>query len=297
MASGVKPSSVSLREATRAGTDMLRGVSENVAHQISGVTNRFGRSWRSHRERCQRALEGATLRIDSTLPEATAEAQRNRCSACRAMPGSSTRSCAHAHARRTRSRRRWLPSSTACEPMPTRRPCGPSRTCARRCRARPHEMTQQLRQEHERLRAEAERLPIVTRESAAKPCGRRSTISCAPSRAALEPERPRAPRRHPPRHPWHPARRCRSRRLTCRAGGRRPAPPPLQAPPRPRRALVARRSAGARLPRRRRHHALALLDIEGIARALDPTTASAILVALPRRPARHHGAQHLHGRG
>ena len=64
-----------------------------------------------------------------------------------------------------------------------------------------------------------------------------------------------------------------------------------------RRALVARRSAGARLPRRRRHHPRAHARHRGHRPRGRSHHGLGHLVALPRRPARHHGAQHLHGRG
>src|SRR5436853_86373 len=53
-------------EGLHSQADMLRGVSENVAQQISGVTNRFDDHGQSIVNAAS-ALEGATMRIDSTL--------------------------------------------------------------------------------------------------------------------------------------------------------------------------------------------------------------------------------------
>src|SRR5262249_9218167 len=53
-------------------TDVLRGVSESLVQQISGVTTRFDNQGQSIVSAAN-ALEGATLRIDSTLQKRQAE--------------------------------------------------------------------------------------------------------------------------------------------------------------------------------------------------------------------------------
>src|SRR5215831_11406945 len=59
-------------EGLSSQTDVLRGVSESLVRQISGVTSRFDNQGQSIVSAAN-ALEGATLRIDSTLQKRQAE--------------------------------------------------------------------------------------------------------------------------------------------------------------------------------------------------------------------------------
>ena len=269
--------------------DMLRGVSENLVQQISGVTNRFDNQGQSivnaasalegghaaHRLTLQKrqaandtcsacrqgqqldeVMRGYSATVEGTLADAEARAHRlieqlaqgttahaqaavKRSSACVSRPTCIPRRwcpLSSACARRpTRNRRRWLPSSSACGPRPTRRPCGPSRTCGRRCRARPrrvHASGANLQHEQERLRAEAERLPIVTRESAeAMRTALNDQLRALEQLSSLT--RPRAPRRDPAR-PAGARRAAVAHGSLCGAGGRPPPPPAVPAAAAPR---------------------------------------------------------------
>ena len=151
-----------------------------------------------------------------------------------------------------------------------------------------------MQAEHERVRAEAERLPIATRESAdamraalneqLRALEQLSSLSARERRDVSPPTPP--PVGAPP---------------SLTAGyaappGAPPPPPPLQAETGGERwslgDLLARASRDddgvARAP---------VLDLQGIAGALDPTTASAIWSRFRAGTARHHGALDLYGGG
>ena len=269
--------------------DVLQGVSETLVHQISGVTNRFDNQGQSIVSAAS-ALEGATLRIDSTLQKRQAELNEtlqrmsgNAQQLDEVMRGARAQTDAQSQAVVAEFERMRAQADAQ-----TMRAIEDMRS---NMSGAPQEVTRQsaaLLQEQERLRSEAERLPIVTRESAE---AMRTALN--DQLRALEqlstPDGPRTPRRHAARRAG--ARLAVvARRQLCGAGRRpatdaasarsRHAAPAAAAPTGParrqRRALVARRSAGARLPRRGRHVHAPMLDIEGIARAVDPTTASAI---------------------
>ena len=258
-------------EGFSSQADVLRGVSENVAHQISGVTNRFDDHGQSIVSAAS-ALEGATLRIDSTLQKRQQELNEtlqrmsgNAQQLDEVMRGMRTQTDAQSQAVVAEFDR--LRAHADAQTMRTIEDMRSKMSGAS------NEMTQHLRQEHERLRAEAERLPIVTRESAETM--RTALNDQLRALEQLSSLSARERRDVTPPAPWQPARRCRSPRPT-RAGSPVP-PPPLHAPPADHGErwslgdLLARASLDddgtTRAP---------LLDIEGIARALDPTTASAI---------------------
>ena len=272
--------------------DMLRGVSENVAQQISGVTNRFDDHGQSIVNAAS-ALEGATLRIDSTLQKRQQELNEtlqrmsgNARQLDEVMRGMRTHTDAQSQAVVAEFDR--LRAHADAQTMRTIEDMRSKMSGAS------HEMTQQLRQEHERLRAEAERLPIVTRESAEtmrmalndqlRALEQLSSLSARERRDVTPPG---------PLAPGAPLSLTAAYAAQAAAG----AAPVAGPAPRPRRALVARRSAGARLPRRRRHHARTPARHRGHLARTRSDHGLGHLVALPRRPARHHGAQHLHGRG
>jgi ABC-type transporter Mla subunit MlaD len=252
--------------------DMLRGVSENVAQQISGVTNRFDDHGQSIVNAAS-ALEGATLRIDSTLQKRQQELNEtlqrmsgNARQLDEVMRGMRTHTDAQSQAVVAEFDR--LRAHADAQTMRTIEDMRSKMSGAS------HEMTQQLRQEHERLRAEAERLPIVTRESAEtmrtalndqlRALEQLSSLSARERRDVTPPG---------PLAPGAPL----SLTAAYAAQAAATAPPPLQAPP----ADPGERwSLGDLLARASRDDdgttRAPLLDIEGIARALDPTTASAI---------------------
>ena len=332
-------------EGLSSQADLLKNVSENLVHQISGVTNRFDNQGQSIVQRRQRA--GGRQRCASTPPCRSARrAERDPAAPVRqgeqldeVMRGYSAVGGRHDRQRREprppahRAARQRHRRPRAGRPRRARSPARADRRQSQavvaefeRLRAQAEaqatraiedmrnklsgvsqEVSQHLgthRQplqrdlrrpacpgvarrrraalEQERLRAEAERLPIVTRESAEamrtalndqlRALEQLSTLSARERRDVTPPAAAR------------PRCRCRSTlSLTAAYAARSSGDAASAAAARTgrrtptRRALVARRSAGARLARRRRHAArAAMLDIEGIARALDPTTASAI---------------------
>jgi ABC-type transporter Mla subunit MlaD len=259
-------------EGLHSQADMLRGVSENVAQQISGVTNRFDDHGQSIVNAAS-ALEGATMRIDSTLQKRQQELndtlQRmsgNARQLDEVMRGMRTQTDAQSQAVVAEFDR--LRAHADAQTMRTIEDMRSKMSGAS------HEMTQQLRQEHERLRAEAERLPVVTRESA-------ETMRTAlnDQLRALEQLSSLSARERRDVTPPGPLAPGAPLSLTAAYAAQAAAapPPPLQAPPPDH---GERWSLGDLLARASRDDdgttRAPLLDIEGIARALDPTTASAI---------------------
>ena len=129
-----------------------------------------------------------------------------------------------------------------------------------------------LQIEQERMRAEAERLPIATRESAeAMRASLNDQLRALEQLSSLS---ARERRDVMPPGPVPPARRCRSPPAYAAQRGATQPPAPVQ-----RAGGGERWSLGdllARASRERQRHRAPMLDIDGIARALDPTTASAI---------------------
>jgi ABC-type transporter Mla subunit MlaD len=250
--------------------DVLRGVSETVAHQISGVTNRFDNHGQSIVSAAS-ALEGATLRIDNTLQKRQQELNEtllrmsgNAQQLDEVMRGIRAQTDAQSQAVVAEFDR--LRAHADAQTMRTIEDMRSKMSGAS------HEMTQHLRQEHERLRAEAERLPIATRESA-------ETMRAAlnDQLRALEQLSSLSARERRDVTPPGPLGPGSPLSLTASYAAQMGAHP-LQQPPPPDQG--ERWSLGDLLARASRDDdgttRAPLLDIEGIARALDPTTASAI---------------------
>ena len=310
--------------------DVLRGVSETITHQISGVTNRFDNQGQSIVSAAS-ALEGATLRIDTTLQKRQVELnetlQRMSGKAQQlddVMRGYSATmegtladaearahhliqqlaqgTTAHAHAAvgeverlRQRTDAHSQAVVSAFERMRAQTDAQSQAVIAEFDRLRTQadaqtiraiedmrskmsgasqEVTRQaanLQLEQERLRAEADRLPIVTRESAEamrtalndqlRALEQLSTLTARERRDVTPPS---------PLAPGAPLS------LTAAYATQAGMHQPLQPPP----ADGERWSLGDLLARASHDddgtvHA-PMLDIEGIARAVDPTTASAI---------------------
>ena len=235
-------------QATRALEDMrakVSGVSQEVTQHLGSMASRFNETSDDLRSQAARA----TASLQAEHERLRAEAQR--------LPAA-TRESTDSHARRR--------STISCAPS-TR----PPTTCARRRRAR----RPRMQAEQERMRAEAERLPIATRESA-EPCARRSTTSCARwSSSPACPPRERRDVTPPGPPPRGSAAGAAGRAYRRTRPGAPPPPPPVQADSGGERwslgDLLARASRDddgvARAP---------VLNLQSIARALDPTTASAI---------------------
>ena len=270
--------------------DVLKGVSETLVHQISGVTSRFDNQGQSI-VNAAGALEGATLRINSTLQKRQAElnetlqrlsgnaqhldevmrgARAQTDAQSQAMVAEFERMRAQADAQTTR----------AIEDMRSKM-SGASQEVSRQSAT--------LLQEQERLRAEAERLPIVTRESA----DAMRTALNDQLRALEQLSTLTARERHdvtPPGALAPGAPLSLTGTYAAHAGVPPPLhspPPPMQAPPQyqplqppPGDGGGERWSLGDLLARASHDDdgtvRAPMLDIEGIARAVDPTTASAI---------------------
>ncbi len=270
--------------------DVLRGVSETLVHQISGATNRFDNQGQSIVSAAS-ALEGATLRIDSTLQKRQAELNEtlqrlsgNAQQLDEVMRGARAQTDAQSQAVVAEFERMRAQADAQ-----TMRAIEDMRS---NMSGAPQEVTRQsaaLLQEQERLRSEAERLPIVTRESAeAMRTALNDQLRALEQLSTLTArERRDAP---PPGAlaPGSPLSLAGS--YAAQAGVQQPMPPPplqpsMQPPPQPPpQAPLAdngeRWSLGDLLARASHDedgtsHA-PMLDIEGIARAVDPTTASAI---------------------
>jgi ABC-type transporter Mla subunit MlaD len=297
--------------------DVLRGVSETVAHQISGVTNKFDNHGQSIVSAAS-ALEGATLRIDSTLQKrqqelnetlqrmsgkaeqldevmrgysqtmegTLADAERRAHHLIQQLAQGTT---AHAHAAVAEVERLRLQTDghsqavvSAFERMRAQTDAQSQAVIAEFDRLRSQADTQTMRTiedmrskmsgEQERLRAEADRLPIVTRESAeAMRTALNDQLRALEQLSSLTARERRDVTPPSPLAPGAPLS------LTAAYAAQAGAQPPLQTPP-PEQG--ERWSLGDLLARASRDDdgttRAPLLDIEGIARALDPTTASAI---------------------
>jgi ABC-type transporter Mla subunit MlaD len=262
--------------------EVLKGVSETLVHQISGVTNRFDNQGQSIVSAAS-ALEGATLRIDSTLQKRQVELNEtlqrlsgNAQQLDEVMRGVRAQTDAQSQAVVAEFERMRAQADAqtmrAIEDMRSKM-SGASQEVSRQSAT--------LLQEQERLRAEAERLPIVTRESAdamrtalndqLRALEQLSTLT-ARERRDVTPPSPLAPG----------APLSLTATYAAQAGMQQPMHQPMQQPPSqmPPADNGERWSLGDLLARASHDedgtvHA-PMLDIEGIARSVDPTTASAI---------------------
>jgi ABC-type transporter Mla subunit MlaD len=294
--------------------DLLRGVSENMVQKISGVANRFDNQGQSIVTAAS-ALEQANTRIDSTLQRLSGKATQLD-EFVRGYSASVEGTVADAEARARHLIHQLVQGTTAhaqaaVQEVERLRMQGDGQSKAvisafERIRAQTdaqsqavaaeferlrteadaharrtiedmrskvsgvsREVSMTLQREHERLRAEAESLPIATRESAD---AMRSALN--EQLRALEQLSSLATREHPHAGPLPPT--------TPYASSGAPPPPPPGPPPAPMHAAegAERWSLGDLLARASLDddgtHRAPMLDLEGIARALDPTTASAI---------------------
>jgi hypothetical protein len=290
--------------------EVLKGVSENLLHQMSGVSSNFGSQGQSIVSAAS-ALEQVNTRIDSALQmlsgktshldqllrghsasmegaraEAEARARQLAQQLAHGSTGHAAMSQAQAMAAEIGRLRAEADAQAkrAIEDMRAKAGGAPQEASQRAGRfgdagedLRAVQQAAQMLREHERLRTDAERLPIVTRESAeAMRSALNDQLRALEQLSSLASQQRReagAPAPGAPlplvaaSYPTQPAV---------------PAPPPPQAPPMHQAALEGgeRWSLGDLLARASRDDDGTprgpQLDIEGIARALDPTTASAI---------------------
>ncbi|MGE0850718.1 MAG: hypothetical protein AB7O44_14005 [Hyphomicrobiaceae bacterium] len=293
--------------------DLLRGVSENMVQKISGVANRFDNQGQSIVTAAS-ALEQANTRIDSTLQRLSGKATQLD-EFVRGYSASVEGTVADAEARARHLIHQLVQGTTvhaqaavqeverlrmqsdgqskavisAFERIRAQTDAQSQAVAAEferlRTEADAHarrtiedmrskvsgvsrEVSVTLQREHERLRDEAESLPIATRESAD---AMRSALN--EQLRALEQLSSLATREHPHAAPLS--------LTTPYAPPGAPPPPPPGPPLAPMQAEGAERwSLGDLLARASLDddgtHRAPMLDLEGIARALDPTTASAI---------------------
>ena len=309
--------------------DVLKGVSETLVHKISGVSSRFDNQGQSIVSAAS-ALEGATLRIDTTLQKRQAELNETllrlsgkaqqlddvmrgysgpaegtltdaEARANHLIQQLTQGTAAHAHAavgevERLRQQtdahsqavvaafeRMRAHTDTQSQAVVAEFERLRSQADAQTMRAiedmrskmsgASQEMTQHLQHEHERLRAEAERLPIVTRESAeAMRAALNDQLRALEQLSSLT---ARERRDGMPPNPLAPGAPLSLTAGYAAQAGVQQAP--MQAPPGD---TGERWSLGDLLARASRDDdgtvRAPMLDIEGIARAVDPTTASAI---------------------
>jgi hypothetical protein len=260
-------------EGLTSQTDMLRGVSETLVRQISGVTSRFDNQGQSIVSAAN-ALEGATLRIDSTLQKRQAELDDT----LQRMSGKAQQLDDVMRGMRVQTEAQSQAVTSELERLRAQADAQNMRTIEdmrSRVSGVPQDMTQHLGAEDQRIHT-ARLPPAVNRESAE---AMRSALNdqlraleqlsslAARERAAAYPPSPLAPG----------APLSLSGAYAAQAAGVPPPPPPqLQLPP----DASERWSLGDLLARASRDDdgtvRAPMLDIEAIAGAIDPTTASAI---------------------
>ena len=320
-------------EGLSGQADLLKKVSENLLHQMSGVANRFDNQGKSIVQAAT-ALETANLHIDSTLQrrhedlndtlnrlsgkadqldevmqgyaqtfEGSIAATENRArSVTQQMAQGAAAHTAAAAAELERLRNQTdAQAARALEDMRAK-VTGVSQEVSQHLgsiasrfndtseglKAQAARATADLQIEQERIRAEFGSAPVhrARERGGDAPCPRRPA---ARARAALQPVRTRASGYYPARS--DAGRRADIAHCGLRGATRRPRDPGSDSScGRHKRPLVAGRSAGARLARGQRHqHCQHRQGARSHHRVRH-------LVALPRRSARHHGAQHLHQR-
>jgi ABC-type transporter Mla subunit MlaD len=258
-------------EGLSSQTDVLRGVSESLVRQISGVTSRFDNQGQSIVSAAN-ALEGATLRIDTTLQKRQAELndtlQRMSGKAQQlddVMRGMRVQTDAQSQAVTSELER--LRAHTDAQSMRT------IEDMRSRVAGISQDMSHDLSAEDPRVHAA--RTPIVNRESAeAMRSALNDQLRALEQLSSLAARERSAAYAPSPLAPGAPL--SLSGAYTAQAVGVPPPPPPPHVPP----EASERWSLGDLLARASRDDdgtvRAPMLDIEAIAGALDPTTASAI---------------------
>jgi len=253
-------------------TDVLRGVSETLVRQISGVTTRFDDQGQSIVSAAN-ALEGATLRIDSTLQKRQAELndtlQRMSGKAQQldeVMRGMRSHTDAQSHVMTSELER--LRAHAEAQSMRT------IEDMRSRVAAVPQDMTHDFGAEDQRFHAT--RLPTVNHESAeAMRSALNDQLRALEQLSSLAARERSAAYAPSPLAPGAPL--SLSGAYAAQAAGVPPPPPP---PPHVPPDASERWSLGDLLARASRDDdgtvRAPMLNIEAIAGALDPTTASAI---------------------
>src|SRR5262245_8326161 len=257
-------------EGLSSQTDVLRGVSESLVRQISGVTSRFDNQGQSIVSAAN-ALEGATLRIDSTLQKRQSELNET----LQRMSGKAqqldevmrgVRSHSDAQSQAVTSELERLRAHAEAQSMRT------IEDMRSRVAGVPQDMTHDFGAEDPRV--QATRLPTVNRESAeAMRSALNDQLRALEQLSSLAARERSAAYAPSPLAPGAPL--SLSAAYAAQAAGV-PPPPPPHVPP----EASERWSLGDLLARASRDDdgtvRAPMLDIEAIAGALDPTTASAI---------------------
>jgi hypothetical protein len=255
-------------------TDVLRGVSETLLQQISGVTNHFDNQGQSIVSAAN-ALEGATLRIDSTLQKRQAELNDT----LQRMSGKAQQLDDVMRGMRLQTDGQSQAVTSELERLRAQAEAQSMRTIEdmrSRVAAAPQEMTQPLSAEDLRVHA-ATRLPAANRESAeAMRSALNDQLRALEQLSSLAARERSAAYAPSPLAPGAPLSLSGAYAAQQAAGV--PPPPPLPQPVPP--EASERWSLGDLLARASRDDdgtvRAPMLDIEAIAGALDPTTASAI---------------------
>ncbi|MBO0740273.1 MAG: hypothetical protein J2P51_02455 [Hyphomicrobiaceae bacterium] len=256
-------------EGLSSQTDVLRGVSESLVRQISGVTSRFDNQGQSIVSAAN-ALEGATLRIDSTLQKRQAELNDT----LQRMSGKAQQLDDVMRGMRLQTDAQSQAVTSELERLRAQADAQSMRTIEdmrSRVAGVPQDVTQHLGTEDPRIHAT--RAPVANRESAeAMRSALNDQLRALEQLSSLAArERGFAPS---PLAPGAPL--SLSGAYAAQAAGVAPPPPPQHVLPEANERwslgdLLARAShdddGTVRAP---------MLDIEAIAGALDPTTASAI---------------------
>jgi ABC-type transporter Mla subunit MlaD len=275
-------------EGLSSQADVLRGVSETLTHQISGATSRFDSQGKSIASAAS-ALEGATLRIDTTLQKRQAELndtlQRmsgNAHHLDEVMRGARAQTDMQSQAVVAEFERMRAQADAqtmrAIEDMRSQMST-PSQDMSRQSAPTLHEQG--------RLRSEG--VPIATREGAEAMRAALNDqlraleqLSSLASRREGAPQNPMAPESTMSLAAGYAAQAAMQPPMPPPPLQQPPQPPPPQAPPPQAQAMDGgeRWSLGDLLARASydddgTQHA-PMLDLESIARAVDPTTASAI---------------------
>jgi ABC-type transporter Mla subunit MlaD len=257
-------------EGLSSQTDVLRGVSESLVRQISGVTSRFDNQGQSIVSAAT-ALEGATLRIDSTLQKRQAELNDT----LQRMSGKAQQLDEVMRGMRSHTDAQSQAVSSELERLRAHAEAQSMRTIEdmrSRVAGVPQDMTHDYGAEDPRVHAT--HLPTVNRESAeAMRSALNDQLRALEQLSSLAARERSAAYAPSPLAPGAPL--SLSGAYAAQAAGV-PPPPPPHLPP----EASERWSLGDLLARASRDDdgtvRAPMLNIEAIAGALDPTTASAI---------------------
>jgi ABC-type transporter Mla subunit MlaD len=247
--------------------DVLRGVSETLVQQISGVTTRFDNQGQSI-VTAANALEGATLRIDSTLQKRQAELNDT----LQRMSGKAQQLDEVMRGMRVNTDTQ---SQAVIAELERLRAQADAQTLQEEIPQYLGALAHRLAESGEDPRLHAQRLPIVNRESAeAMRSALNDQLRALEQLSSLAARERAAPFQPSPLAPGAPL--SLSSAYAAQAAGVPPPPPPMQPPV----DASERWSLGDLLARASRDDdgtvRAPMLDIEAIAHAIDPTTASAI---------------------